>query len=238
MFGVDISLIRKGNPEYELRQKGKIAELALGYQGAVGALKKMGALEMGLAEEDLSDIKTRWRQANKRIVDLWYAVEGCALNVMKTGQPSGVRVLIFAREGDYSTEQNFLTVTLPSGRKLFYVKPFLAPNQWGEDALRYSGMDQKTKKWAVVETYGGKLVENIVQAIARDCLAESISRLETAGYPVVMHVHDECVIDLLPGTDAETELAVVCGIMGEPISWALGLLLRADGFVTGFYRKE
>ncbi|MHC1696014.1 MAG: DNA polymerase [Eubacteriales bacterium] len=238
MFGVDISLIRKGNPEYELRQKGKIAELALGYQGAVGALKKMGALEMGLAEEDLSDIKTRWRQANKRIVDLWYAVEGCALNVMKTGQPSGVRGLIFAREGDYSTDQDFLTVILPSGRKLFYVKPFISPNQWGEDALRYSGMDQKTKKWAVVETYGGKLVENIVQAIARDCLAESISRLEAAGYPVVMHVHDECVIDLLPGVDAETELEVVCGIMGEPISWAPGLLLRADGFVTGFYRKE
>lgn len=191
---------------------------------------------MGLSEDELPDIVSRWRQANKRIVDLWYSVERCALEVMRTGQPSGVRGLVFAREGDYATGQDFLTITLPSGRKLYYVKPFLAPNQWGNDSLRYYGMDQQTKKWTVVETYGGKLVENITQAIARDCLAVSISRLEAAGYPVVMHVHDEVIID---NPDIEpTDLDSACILMGQLIPWAPGLLLRADGFTTGYYKKE
>ncbi len=236
MFGVPIELIMKGNPEYELRQKGKVAELALGYQGASGALIQMGALTMGLTEEELPEIVRRWRSANKRIVDLWYTVENAALQVMRTGQPVGVKNLILAREGDYNNDLDFLTITIPSGRKLFYVKPFLSKNQWGNDSLHYWGMDQTTKKWTTVDTYGGKLVENIVQAIARDCLAESLARLEAAGYKTVFHVHDEAIIDV-PKEDSQT-LQNISEIMGQPISWAPGLQLRAEGFETNFYKKE
>lgn len=238
MFGVPIEKIKKGEPEYSLRQKGKIAELALGYQGASGALITMGALKMGLAEEELPDIVQRWRQSNKRIVDLWYKVQNAALQAVRTGEQNGVNGILFAREGDYGTGQDFLTITLPSGRKLFYAKPFLSANQWGNESLHYHGMDQQSKKWAVVDTYGGKLVENIVQAIARDCLAVAIERLEADGFEIVMHVHDEVIIDRWIATDPETMLEVACGIMGEPIPWAPGLLLKADGFVTEFYKKE
>ena len=234
MFGVPIELIKKGNPEYELRQKGKVAELALGYQGASGALIKMGALDKGLTEEELPEIVRRWRSANKRIVDLWYSLENTALEVMRTGRPAGVKGLVIAREGDYSTGQDFLTITLPSGRKLYYVKPFLSPNQWGNDSLHYWGLNQETKKWETVDTYGGKLVENVTQAIARDCLATAMQRLDAAGYRIVMHVHDECILDAPQGASLED----ACRIMGEPISWAQGLLLRADGFETRFYKKE
>lgn len=234
MFGVPIDKIAKGNPEYELRAKGKVAELALGYQGASGALVQMGALKMGLAEDELPDIVQRWRQANKRIVDLWYAIENAALECMRTAQPQGVKGIIFSREGDFQSGQDFLTVTLPSGRKLFYVKPFMGTNQWGKDSICYYGMDQTTKKWVTLETYGGKLVENIVQAIARDCLAVSMQRLEQAGYKIVMHIHDECVLDM----PKNASLDDACAVMGQPISWADGLLLRADGFVTEFYQKD
>lgn len=233
MFGVPIEKIKKGNPEYALRQKGKVAELALGYQGGPGALIAMGAIKMGLTEEELPDIVRRWRSANKRIVDLWYKLENAALSVMRTAQPVGVKGLMFAREADYSTGQHFLTVRLPSGRKLFYVKPFLSPNQWGNDSIHYYGMDQQTKKWTVVDTYGGKLVENIVQAIARDCLMVSMQRLSDVGYHPVFHIHDEVICD-----DTSGDLDQMCEIMGEPISWAPGLILRADGFTTNYYKKE
>ena len=232
MFGVPIEEITKGS---DLRQKGKVAELALGYQGSVGALKQMGALEMGLTEEELPDIVQRWRAANKRIVDLWYSMENAAIEVMKTGQPVGVRGLILAREGDYENGQDFFTITLPSGRKLFYVKPFLAQNNFGKEALHYYSVNQSSKKWEVTSTYGGKLVENVVQAISRDCLAESIIRLHQAGYQIVMHIHDEVVLNV-PKEQADLER--ICSIMGQPILWAPGLLLRADGFITDFYMKD
>jgi len=235
MFGVPIEKIVKGNPEYALRQKGKISELALGYQGASGALIQMGALGMGLTEEELPEIVKRWRAANKRIVDLWYSLENAALEVMRTGQPVGIKGLILAREGDYNNDQDFFTVTLPSDRKLFYVKPFLSPNQWGNDSIHYWGMDQTTKKWTTMDTYGGKLTENIVQAIARDCLAESMMRLAANGYQNVMHIHDEVVLDVL---EEQADLNRVCEIMGQPISWAPGLLLKADGFISSYYKKE
>lgn len=239
MFGVPLELIVKGRPEYALRQKGKVAELALGYQGAAGALIAMGALDMGLAEEELPDIVRRWRQANKRIVDLWYELESAALDVMRTARPVGIKGLVIAREGDHGTGQDFLTVQLPSGRKLFYSHPFLSPNKWGNDSTHYYGVDQQTKKWSVVDTYGGKLTENIVQAIARDCLAVAMERLEAKGFPVVMHVHDEVIIDLRAGEIApEDYLRFACDIMGEPIPWAPGLQLKADGFVTEFYKKD
>lgn len=235
MFGVPLEKIKKGNPEYALRQKGKIAELALGYQGSTGALITMGALNMGLTEDELPDIVTRWRQSNKRIVDLWYKIGGAAIDTMQTGQATGVNGVIFAREGDFENGQDFLTIRLPSGRKLFYVKPFLAPNQWDRDALFYQGMDQTTKKWVNLQTYGGKLVENIVQAIARDCLAVAIDRLAQEGYEVVMSIHDEVIIDC-PVEQADLER--INAIMGAPIEWAPGLLLNAEGYITNYYKKD
>jgi len=235
MFGVPIENIAKGNAEYELRQKGKVAELALGYQGSSGALIAMGALKMGLTEEELPEIVKRWRASNKRIVDLWYSLENAAIEVVKTGQPVGIKGLIIARELDYDKEQDFLTITLPSGRKLFYTKPFIQRNEMGREAIYYRGINQETKKWENIPTYGGKLTENIVQAIARDCLAESLKRLENAGYKAVMHIHDEVILDV----PAEfVDLKNVTDIMGAPIKWAQGLLLRADGYKTGFYKKE
>lgn len=238
MFGVPIELIKKGNPEYELRQKGKVAELALGYQGSSGALISMGALNMGLTEEELPDIVYRWRDKNKRIVDLWYSLEAAALSVMRDGQPIGIKGLLFAREGDYQNGQDFLTITLPSYRKLFYPKPFLSQNDFGKETLHYHGVNQNTKKWEVISTYGGKLVENVVQAIARDCLAVSMERLAQAGYQTVFHIHDEAIIDRHLATDEETEIETITGIMGQPIPWAPGLLLRADGFATKYYKKD
>ncbi len=231
MFGVPIEEIGKGS---DLRQKGKVAELALGYQGSVGALKQMGALEMGLTEEELPEIVQRWRNANKRIVDLWHSMENAALEVMRTGQAVGVHGLILAREIDYQNQLDFFTITLPSGRKLYYANPFLSQNGFGKDALHYYSIGQNSK-WEVTSTYGGKLVENVVQAISRDCLAESIIRLHQAGYQIVMHIHDEVVLDV-PKDRADLEH--VCDIMGEPISWAPGLLLKADGFITDFYMKD
>lgn len=235
MFGVPIELIKKGNPEYALRQKGKIAELALGYQGSTGALIQMGALSMGLHEEDLPDIVQRWRNANRRIVDLWYSLEKAALAVLRTGQPVGLKGVILAHEGDYHTGQDFLTVTLPSGRKLFYAQPFIQVNDKGREALHYRGVNQNTKKWETIPTYGGKLTENIVQAIARDCLAVSMVRMAHAGYQTVMHVHDELILDV---PNEKADLKTACDIMGQPISWAPGLLLKADGFVSKFYKKD
>ncbi len=235
MFGVPLEKIVKGRPEYELRQKGKIAELALGYQGSVGALMSMGATNMGLTEDELPDIVHRWRSANKRIVGLWYSLERAALEVMRTGQAVGVKGLIMAREGDYEHRQDFFTITLPSGRKLFYPRPFLSQNDFGKEALHYHGVNQNNKKWEVISTYGGKLVENCVQAIARDCLAEALMRVSAAGYQIVMHVHDEVVLDV---PREQADLDRVCEIMGQPIDWAPGLLLTADGFVTDFYMKD
>jgi len=235
MFGVPIELIKKGNPEYALRQKGKISELALGYQGSVGALTTMGALNMGLTEEELPEIVRRWRASNRRIVDLWYSLENASLEVMRTGQAVGVKGLILAHEGDHENDQDFFTVTLPNKRKLFYPKPFLSQNDFGKEALHYYGANQTTKKWEAIGTYGGKLTENIVQAIARDCLAESIMRVNAAGYQTVMHVHDELILDV---TEAQADLDRACEIMGQPISWAPGLMLKADGFVCDFYKKD
>lgn len=196
MFHVPIEKITKGNPEYSLRQKGKVATLALGYQGGTAALIAMGALNMGLTEEELPDIVQRWRGANPRIRDLWYAVENTARAVMQTAQPQAINGLIFALEGDLVYGQTFLTVRLPSGRKLFYPRPFLKENQFGKMAVHYYAMGQQTKKWGVESTYGGKMTENIVQAIARDCLAVTLERIAAKGLQVVFHVHDEVIIDV------------------------------------------
>jgi len=234
MFHVPIELITKGNPEYELRQKGKVATLALGYQGGPPALVSMGALKMGLSEEELPDIVSRWRAANKRIVDLWYAVDGAIISVMRTAQPQGIYGLIFALEGDLVYGQTFLTVRLPSGRKLFYPKPFLKENQFGREAMHYYNVGQQTRKWEVTSTYGGKMTENIVQAIARDCLTETLNRIKAKGLHVVFHVHDEVIIDAPMNVTVEE----VCDLMADPIPWAPGLILKGAGFESSYYMKD
>ncbi len=234
MFHVPIEKIAKGNPEYSLRQKGKVATLALGYQGGTAALIAMGALNMGLAEEELPDIVQRWRSANPRIRDLWYAVEQAALTTMQTAQPQGIYGLIFRYEGDLVYGQSFLTVQLPSGRKLFYPKPFLQENQFGKMAIHYYTVGQQTRKWEVASTYGGKMTENIVQAIARDCLAETLKRIDRMGLQVVFHVHDEVIIDAPVAITVDE----ICDLMAEPIPWAPGLILKGAGFESDYYMKD
>lgn len=234
MFHVPIEKIKKGNPEYALRQKGKVATLALGYQGGVNALIAMGALKMGLDEPELPDIVSRWRQANPRIKDLWGKVENAALAAYRTAQPQAINNLIFAVESDLIYGQSFLTVRLPSGRKLYYPKPFLQVNDLGRDALHFYGTNQTTGKWGVVSTYGGKLTENIVQAVARDCLAVTLDRIKRLGYQVVFHVHDEVIVDAPMDLSVDT----ICDLMAEPIPWAPGLILKGAGFESQYYMKD
>ena len=237
MFNVPLERIKKGNPEYSYRQKGKVATLALGYQGGTGSLISMGALRNGLTEEELPDIVERWRRANPAIVQFWYTVEAAAKEAVNTGR--GIELwdgrLAFARECDPANGLDFLTIRLPNGRKLYYAQPYMATNRFGRPSLGYWGMNQKTKKWEQLETYGGKLVENITQAVARDCLAETVDRLEAAGYPVVFHIHDEVVIDA-PLDQADLEDVV--RIMSQVPAWAEGLPLNAEGWINEFFKKD
>ena len=238
MFGVPIEKIKKGNPEYALRAKGKVAELALGFQGGPPALVKMGALNMGLTEEELPDIVQRWRDANSKIRDLWYAVDSAAQDVINLGVTRCVKYLTFAMEYDPSSGRKVMSILLPSGRKLYYVDAHIGVNRFGNPSIIYRGVNQTTKKWQDIETYGGKLVENCVQAIARDALASVLDRLDAAGIPVVFHVHDEVVIDVKPWADKQTMLNTVYSIMKEPIPWAKDLPLNADGWVGDFFTKD
>ncbi len=232
MFGVPIDRIKKGNPEYALRQKGKVATLALGYQGGSGALIAMGALKMGIPEDDLPEIVQKWRQSNKRIVGLWHQVEQAAIETVQTGRQTAARCLLFTREFDANND--FLTILLPSGRKLYYVHPGLTTNEWGRPQINYWGQNQTTHKWQLTETYGGKLVENCVQAIARDCLALKIMRLEEIGYKPVFHIHDEIICD----ATQDQSLDEMIKIMREPIPWAPGLPLNADGWEGAYFTKD
>lgn len=239
MFGVPLERIKKGNPEYALRQRGKVAELALGYGGSVSAMRSMdtGNLLAEEPDEEIQDIVNRWRRANPAIVQFWYTVDAAAKEAVNTGR----RVelwdgrLAFARECDPENDLDFMTIRLPNGRKLYYAKPHMGVNRFGHPSLCYWGQNQTTKKWQVLETYGGKLTENITQATARDCLAEAVDRLETAGYPVVFHVHDEVVIDAGPGKD---RLEDVVEIMRQVPAWGPGLPLNADGWVNPFFKKD
>lgn len=233
LYGVPIEKIKKGNPEYALRQYGKAATLALGYQGGNTALITAGHLPKDTPEEQLTDIKIRWRKSNPSIVRLWYGVQEAALQAVQTGQPATFRGLTFARECDVAGGLDFLTIRVPSGRKLYYAKPHMTKNRFGEDSLAYWGINQTSRRWQETETYGGKLTENCVQAIARDCLAEAIERLEAAGYPVVFHVHDEVVIDTDRGS-----LEDVIQIMSQPPAWAPDLPLTADGWENDFFKKD
>ena len=234
MFHVPIEKIVKGNPEYALRQKGKVATLALGYQGGTNALISMGALKMGLSEEELPEIVTRWRAANQRIVALWSAVGSYALRTVRDGRARQVNGLIFRMEQDLKHGLRFLTIELPSKRKLFYCKPYIGLNQFGGESLYFYTQNQTTKKWEESSTFGGKLVENIVQGIARDCLCETLDRITSKGYRIVFHVHDEVIVDA--GMDLTVE--ELCSIMAEPIPWAKGLILKGAGFSGQFYQKD
>lgn len=225
MFGVPVE---KHGQNAELRQKGKIAVLACGYQGAVGALTKMGALEMGLAKSELGPIVDAWRAANPKIVQYWREVEKAARQAIQTRTPMRLRNIKFG------VRSGILFITLPSGRKLAYVKPELGENRYGMPCINYWGMNQG--HWKKQETYGGKLVENIVQATARDLLAEAITRIEQAGHRIVMHVHDEVVID--EPADAPTTVAGICRLMTTAPDWAKGLPLDADGYECSFYKKD
>lgn len=240
IYHVPIERIVKGNPEYALRQRGKVAELALGYQGGVGAMRRMDtshALDE-MSDAEVQDIVDNWRVANSHIRDLWWTMEQAAQQVIAYGGSVQVRALTLTREYDTTQNVNCLTIKLPSGRKLYYINPALTENKWGRPSICYMGVDQTTKQWRSIETYGGKLVENCVQAIARDCLAEAIERLEAAGFPIVFHVHDEVVIDKKPYADDATMLKDVTDIMSQPVSWAPDLPLNADGWVGTFFRKE
>jgi DNA polymerase len=222
MFKVPIDSITKTSP---LRQKGKIAELALGYGGSVGALKAMGALEMGLDEDELQPLVNAWRAANPNIVKLWWDIDRAVKKTVTERIPTEVRGVKFTREN------GFLFITLPSGRKLAYVKPRIGENRFGGDCVTYEGVGG-TKKWERIESYGPKFVENIVQAISRDILCYALRTFHCC--EIVMHCHDEIVIE----ADPRVSLDVLCQQMSRTPPWAEGLLLRADGYECGFYQKN
>ena len=222
MFHVPIEEVTKGSP---LRQKGKIAELALGYGGSVGALKAMGALEMGLSEDELRPLVSAWRSANPNIVKFWWDVDRAAMKAVRDRtmtETHGIR---------FGYQSGMLFITLPSGRRLSYVKPHIGTNQFGSDCVTYEGVGG-TKKWERIESYGPKFVENIVQAISRDILSYAMQTLRHCS--IVMHIHDEVVIEAGPEMSAE----ILCQQMSRTPPWAEGLLLIADGFDCSFYKKD
>ena len=225
MFHVPIEEITKTSP---LRQKGKISELALGYGGSVGAMTAMGALKMGLSEEELPSLVTTWRNANPHITQFWWEVDEAAVKAVRDKKPSRVGRVAF----EYSS--GILFVTLPSGRKLSYVKPKMGVNKFGREGITYEGIGE-SKKWVRLETYGPKLVENIVQATSRDILAEAMIRLEDAGFDIVCHVHDEVVLEVPEGVSSVDEINEIMAVNPE---WTDGLPLSAAGFESPFYKKD
>ena len=222
MFGVPVE---KHGVNGHLRQKGKIAELALGYGGSVGALKAMGALEMGLSEDELPSLVSAWRQANPKIVQFWWAVDRAVMDAVTRKTTTKTHGIIF------SARNGMLFITLPSGRSLAYVKPKIGENRFGGDCITYEGIGG-TKKWERIDSYGPKFVENIVQATSRDILCYAMKTLRCCS--IVMHIHDEVVIE----ADRRMSLQAVCEQMGRTPPWAKGLRLRADGYETDFYKKD
>lgn len=222
MFGVPVE---KHGINGHLRQKGKIAELALGYGGSVGALKAMGALEMGLSEEELPPLVEAWRQSNPMITKLWWDVDRAAMEAVRYKHTNETHGIIF------SCRKGMLFITLPSGRRLAYVKPRIGENQFGGPCITYEGIGS-TKKWERLNSYGPKFVENIVQATSRDILCYAMNTLRCCS--IVMHIHDEVVIE----ADPKMSLQAVCDLMGRTPPWAKGLQLRADGYETDFYKKD
>ena len=224
MFGIPMAEIGKGSPE---RAKGKVASLSCQYGGSTNGLISMGALDMGLTEEELPPLVAAWRKANPHMVQFWWDVDAAAIKAVTEKQKTKVGKIIF----EYKS--GILFITLPSGRKLSYVKPRMAVNRFGRDGLTYEGIAEN-KKWSRIETYGPKLVENIVQGTARDLLAEAMLRVEKKGYPIVMHCHDEIIAEVPEGIGSVDEM---CEIMAVQPTWAEGLPLRADGYQCSFYQK-
>lgn len=222
MFGVPVE---KHGVNGHLRQKGKIAELALGYGGSVGALKAMGALEMGLSEDELPALVSAWRQSNPKIVQFWWAVDRAVMDAVNRKTTTKTHGIVF------SARNGMLFITLPSGRSLAYVKPKIGTNKFGGDCITYEGVGG-TKKWERLDSYGPKFVENIVQATSRDILCYAMRTLRCCS--IVMHIHDEVVIE----ADRRMSLQAVCEQMGRTPPWAKGLRLRADGYETDFYKKD
>lgn len=222
MFGVPVE---KHGVNGHLRQKGKIAELALGYGGSVGALKAMGALEMGLSEDELPALVSAWRQSNPKIVQFWWAVDRAVMDAITRKTTTKTHGIVF------SARNGMLFITLPSGRSLAYVKPKIGTNKFGGDCITYEGVGG-TKKWERLDSYGPKFVENIVQATSRDILCYAMRTLRCCS--IVMHIHDEVVIE----ADRRMSLQAVCEQMGRTPPWAKGLRLRADGYETDFYKKD
>jgi DNA polymerase len=246
MFKLPKGSVDKKSP---YRFKGKVAELALGYQGGAGALKTMGALDMGLTEDELDPIKVAWREANPEIVQFWYDCEGAAKDAVINKTTVELTIAGSRESLGFIWESGFLFIRLPSGRRLAYVKPRIEKEDLYRNksdgtkfqvtragSLTYEGLDQKTKQWSRISTYGGKLVENITQAIARDLLAESMLALDEAGFTLLTTVHDEVVCEEIIGGPRDVHLAEK--IMGTPIPWAKDLPLRGDGFETAYYMKE
>lgn len=233
MFGVPVV---KHGVNGHLRQKGKVAELALGYQGGVNALKAMGALDMGLTEEELPNIVELWRQASPKIKELWYTVEKAAVYTVTTGNPMTIdHGITFRLEVDPFYGYRYMTIELPSGRKLFYPDPHIKLNSFDKEAVHFK--TQLNNAWVTESTYGGKLVENITQAIARDCLALTLMRLYDNGLPAIMHIHDEAVIEV-PKDEADEYLDIVEKTFALPIPWTEGLVLTAAGFTNDYYMKD
>lgn len=233
MFGVPVV---KHGVNGHLRQKGKVAELALGYQGGVNALKAMGALDMGLTEEELPNIVELWRQASPKIKALWYTVEKAAVYTVTTGNPMTLdHGITFRLEVDPFYGYRYMTIELPSGRKLFYPDPHIKLNNFDKEAVHFK--TQLNNAWVTESTYGGKLVENITQAVARDCLALTLMRLSKNGLPAIMHIHDEAVIEV-PKDEADEYLDIVEKTFALPIPWAEGLVLTAAGFTNDYYMKD
>lgn len=230
MFHVPIEEITKDSP---LRKKGKVAELALGYQGAVGAMKKMGGEAMGLSEEEMQHIVNVWRESNDKITKLWRTTENAA---KKAIAHPGVSVAI--QHGiTFQMQGKTLYVTLPSGRALAY-RDARIERVGMQSSIKYMGQIPETKKWQTVDTYGGKITENITQAVARDCLGAAMLRLDKAGYKIRFHVHDEVIVEV-DQTNAETDMERIREIMRlKDVKWLAGLPLNAEGYLTNYYRKD
>lgn len=224
MFGVPVE---KHGENAELRQKGKVAVLACGYQGGVNAIEAMGGKRMGLSEDEMRIIVNKWRDANQNIVDYWYAIDDAAKHTITTGETTKVRNITMR------IDAGMLLVTLPSGRSLVYPKAGIGTNRFGNETITFYGVGMN-RKFTQLETYGGKLVENITQAVARDLLAHSLTILEKAGHTIVMHIHDEAVIE----ADIDTPVDTVCRLMEQAPEWADGIPLTADGYECPFYQKD
>lgn len=232
MFNVPIELVTKDS---DYRAKGKNAELALGYQGALGAMQRMGGEKMGLSEPEMWHIVKLWRSKNPKIVELWADMDECAVECVQYKKT----VVSKFRQIKFSYQDNCMIITLPSGHNLYYWNAHISKNNKNSVCVAYEGINQETKFWGRVDTYGGKLTENIVQAISRDILGQSMLSLRERGFNTVMHVHDEAIVEVTKeGNDLEAKLKEMCDIMGEEISWAPGLPLKAAGYVTDFYLKD